>query len=237
MLTQPVNISQQSGAERQQILRTAPNGDLMISWIKTTPLGGDVHFIRSTDGGLTWMHPVKVTNNAVVIADFQRGAEFAVDTKMRIHMCWMENRVNKQPDIWYTRSEDTGKTWTAPISVSADSGLYVQDFPSIAVDSDDRVYISFLDSRERVKGESPYEQLYLTRSTDYGMTWSPSKRITYYKGGIGGTCECCKQDIVAGKNGTVMVAYRSNIENRRDMFVVRSSDAGESFQEPVRMQH
>lgn len=235
-LSTPINVSNQAGTERPPIMHVGNDGTIFITWIRPDITGGVIFISHSTDGGRTFSHPKQATQNSKISPDFQRGGEFALDTKNRIHMVWVETRVNKQQDVWYSRSTDMGETWTEPKAVTDDSSKYTQDFISIACDSSDRVYVSFLDLREKKQGTSTTEQLYLTISTDGGDSWGPNKRITHYTSGIGGTCECCKQDIAVSPDGDVYVGYRSNINNQRDMHVVRSTDGGMTFEPPILIQ-
>lgn len=235
-LSTPINISQQSGTERPPIMHVSNDGTIFITWIRPDITGGVIFISHSSDGGKTFSSPKQATQNSKISPDFQRGGEFAIDTKNRIHMVWVEARVNKQQDVWYSRSSDMGETWTDPKAVTDDSSKYAQDFISIACDSSDRLYVSFLDLREKKQGTSTTEQLYLTISTDGGETWGANKRVTHYTDGVGGTCECCKQDIAVSPDGDVYIAYRSNINNQRDMHVVRSTDAGLTFEPPILIQ-
>ena len=234
-LSTPLNISRLVGTERPPIMHTGPDGTLYISWIKASLNGGDIFLAVSTDKGHSFSTPSKVTDSAKVIPDFQRGGEFAIDSKNNIHMTWIESRVNNQQDVWYSRSTDRGASWTEPVAISNDPN-YDQDYHSIACDSNDRIYVSFLDKREMEIGSSKEKQLYLTLSTDGGSTWSADKRITHYSSGVGGTCDCCKQDIAVSPDGDVYVAYRSNINNQRDIHIARSTDAGMTFEPPILIQ-
>lgn len=66
-----------------------------------------------------------------------------------------------------------------------------------------------------------------------GLTQSASAIIAL---GDGGTCECCKQEIAAGVTGNVYAAYRSNINNVRNIYMVRSLDKGLTWQKAKKVQ-
>src|SRR5205085_9699131 len=119
-------------------------------------------------------------------SNFQRGREFIVNTKGHIHMVWVSGRFgSSQPDVWYVRSTDMGSTWTMPVSLDGadDSSKYAQDFPSIACDSNDNLYVSFLDAREAQRKRATNNQLFFTRSTDGGIIWTIPKRADMPPGG------------------------------------------------------
>ncbi len=231
----PINISNQLGTERPPIMHVGPDGTIYLTWIKSSLKGGDIYLAYSTDNGHTFTAPKPVTDTSAITPDFQRGGEFAIDTKNTIHVAWIERRNSEQQDVWYSRSSDKGESWTDPVAISDDE-LYNQDYISIACDSSDRIYVSFLDERDQKIGFSNAKQLYFTTSADGGATWSANKKISKFSNSMAGTCDCCKQDIVASPEGHVYVAFRSNIDNQRDMFVVRSYDAGKTFGSPILIQ-
>jgi hypothetical protein len=232
-----VNPDPAGTSERSPILQLGRDNGIYIAYIKGNA-SGDIYFTRSTDNGATFMTPTRVTTTGNIDASFQRTAQFALDTKDNIHMVWMEDRVNDQPDIWYSHSMDKGMTWSTPVCVvdADDSSKYMQDFCSIAVDSSDNIYVSFLDFREEQRKTTMYGELRLTRSSDGGKTWSVNTKVNVMPNGIGGTCECCKQDIAVSPEGHVYIGFRSNINNRRDIWVARSMDKGDTFEEAILIQ-
>ncbi|MBI5324985.1 MAG: exo-alpha-sialidase [Ignavibacteriae bacterium] len=234
-----VNNDVSGSVERSPIMKIGRDGNIYISWIKANSGGnGDIYFTHSTDKGNTFFPATKITQGASVNSNFQRAAKFVIDTKGTIHMIWLESRINNQPDVWYIQSSDKGLTWTQPKNVidSDDSSKYAQDFCSIAVDSLNKLYVSFLDSRETQRKQSSNVQLYMTMSTDGGNSWSKNKKVNKMIAGIGGTCECCKQEIEVSPEGHVYIAFRSNINNRRDIWVCRSMDGGETFEDVILIQ-
>lgn len=232
-----VNPDSSGSIERTPTIQLGRDGGIYTAWIRGGS-DGDIYFTHSSDGGVSFVPPTQVTMTGKVNASFQRTAQFVLDTKNNIHLVWMENRMHNQPDIWYVRSTNKGMTWTTPISVvdADDSTKYMQDFCSIAVDSSDNLYVSFLDFREDQRKTSMYAQLYLARSTNGGDSWSVNTKANVMPGGIGGTCECCKQDIAVSPEGHVYIAFRSNINNRRDIWVARSMDKGNTFEEIILIQ-
>jgi hypothetical protein len=201
----------------------------------------NIRFTKSIDGGVTFDSPslvVEGTSSNLYHMMLQRAPKFVVDPSGVIHLTWTEDRQMMQGDVWYVRSTDDGKTWSHPRSLSGanDSMKYAQDFTSIACDSLGNLYVSFLDFRDEVRGSSDYGQLYMTRSTNGGTDWSEPTRISKYSTGDGGTCECCKQEIAAGATGNVYAVYRSNINNVRNIYMVRSLDKGVTWQMAKKVQ-
>jgi hypothetical protein len=234
-----VNLDKSMRADRSPIMKLDHQGNIYISWVS----GGDgsgngpLSMAISTDGGMTFSNHV-VSSNANCNSNFQRGGEFIVNTKGHIHMVWVSARLgSSQTDVWYVRSTDMGMTWTTPQSLDGtdDSSKYSQDFPSIACDSSDNLYVSFIDARESQRKKATNNQLYFTKSTDGGMNWSIPKRADIPPGGMGGTCECCSEHIVSSKDGHLYIVYRSNINNLRDIWLTRSYDQGMTFQPSLKI--
>jgi hypothetical protein len=216
------------------------DGTIYVSWFDRA---ADIYFTRSTDGGTTFVPEVRVskgisTNSYTSL--LQRTPQFAVDTRGNIHLIWMEDRINGQTDIWYSRSTDQGGTWSAPASImdANDSAKYPQDFPAIAIDSADNIYVAFLDFRGGLNRSEQYTHLFMIKSLDGGATWSNPVNALRYPDPItnAGTCQCCKIDIEASREGHLYIAFRSDINNRRDIWAVRSMDGGASWDPAILVQ-
>ncbi len=211
------------------------DGSLDVSWFQSN---ADIWFSRSIDHGASWSAATRVSKQVTTNAYtslLQRTPHFAADSKGTLHMTWTEDRVNKQSDVFYTTSTDHGTTWSPAVSImdANDSQKYAQDFSSLAIDSNDNIYIAYLDNRELVRGTWTNYQLYVEKSSNGGVSWGAPTKATNMPGNKGGTCECCTLEIVAGKTGHVYIAFRSNIENRRDIWIARSRDGAKTFDQAI----
>jgi hypothetical protein len=233
-----VNLDKSLRADRAPMMKLDRNGNIYIAWVSGAASNGSgsISIAVSTDGGMTFNNNL-VSSDADCNSNFQRGPQFVIDTKGTIHLVWMGGRVNMQPDVWYTRSSDQGKTWSKPITIddAGDSSKYAQDFPSIACDSSDNIYVSFLDMRMTQQKLATTPFLYFSRSTDGGMTWSVNTRADVPPNGMGGTCECCAETIASTRDGHIYIVYRSNINNVRDIWLARSYDKGMTFQPALKI--
>lgn len=198
---------------------------------------GDVRLSRSTDGGASFGPSRTVLSAAATVSGMQRGARIAVDSNGTLHIL---SQVSKKGgsgfDVLYQRSADGGGTFTAPISLTNSTPKEHQDFPSIAVDGRNNIYVAWVDDRDVVAKTSSNTHIYATHSTDGGASFSTPIRADLMPDGVGGSCECCNTDIAASGDGYVTIAFRSNINNRRDIFLARSVDGANSFQTAIPVQ-
>lgn len=240
--TTPIKINTNGGEGKSPIMHVDRSGTIYISWVKGSGTGSSIYLSKSSDGGKTFSTPILACANANTPSDMQRTAKFAIDTKGWLHFIWIATRVGDQPDIWYMRSIDQGMTWTTPVSLSDDDSKFPQDFPAIACDSSDNVYVSFLDFREpKISGTPSHGRLFVRRSVDGGMSWSNSVKADSMANGIGGTCECCAQHLAVSANGNVFIAFRSSTvntknNNTRNIYLARSTDKGNTFQPSLNIQ-
>ena len=79
----------------------------------------EVMVIKSTDGGTTFSTPLNVSNNA--------GQSFfpsvVPDSRGGVSLVWEDDTGNDQSDVFYAHSTDGGKTFGAPVNLSANPGV------------------------------------------------------------------------------------------------------------------
>jgi len=80
----------------------------------------DVHFVRSTDGGLTWSAPVRVNDDTTATA-WQWFGTMSVAPNGRIDVVWLDTRDNPGTvlsSLYYSYSMDAGVTWAPNMRLS-----------------------------------------------------------------------------------------------------------------------
>jgi len=202
---------------------------------------------RSEDGGKTWNagsyageHHPKDQDKEWAIVDPANG---------HIYLTWTEFDLyeSKAPGdssrILFSRSTDKGDTWSEAVAISQIEGNCLDDDGTTegavpAVGPNGEVYVAW----------SVNEQIYFDRSTDGGKTWMEQDKLAakqpggwvYDIPGLGRAnglpITLC--DLSEGPHrGTIYVNYsdQRNGEDDTDIWLVKSTDAGDSWSEPIRV--
>ena len=88
----------------------------------------DMHFIRSTDGGVTWSAPLRINNDAPDRNAYQWFAMQGVAPNSRIDAVWYDTRGSLQPavsQLYYAYSWDGGQTWSQNTPVTAPFNTHI----------------------------------------------------------------------------------------------------------------
>jgi hypothetical protein len=126
----------------------------------------DVGYLKSSDGGLNWSLPTRMTFNS------SGGSINPAVTSLGefVHVTWYDLR-NSLVDIYYKRSTDSGVNWQPDIRISFLGSSASAIEPTIAA-SDNLAHIAWQDTRHGL------EEIYYKRSTDHGETWGAGIRLT-----------------------------------------------------------
>ena len=125
--------------------------------------------------------------------------------------------------IYIVSSFDGGLTFSSPLQVDniADS---ISRFPAVTVDATGNPIVAFM----------KFDNLFMdsrwvvTRSSDYGNTFSTDVKASGWSGPGSLVCDCCPGSIICEGNNIAML-YRNNEDNIRDSWVGISTDGGSSF--------
>lgn len=228
-------------------------GTLYLSFVTLSGLGNtpDALWVTSSsDLGKTFARPAKVAGELAfqprLVADPRRARA--------LHLTWLQARdvaLLAFPDVGYpivsAGSQDGGRTWSPPVMVSGASRERVVA-PAPAIGPDGSLFVSYLDLLDdRLdyngghggEGGPPYPgdwQLVLARSRDGGRSWSesiveeavvPAERFVVFLPP--------SPSIAVGPSGDIFIAFTDRRLGDPDVFLWRSSDGGETFSDPVRV--
>ncbi len=200
-----------------------------VEMVNDKPMA-DYYFVRSTDQGQTFSDPVRVNDAESLSGDISisRNTSMFIDDAGIIYLAWNDGRrEDGEGDIYFARSDDAGETFSDNVLVNlvdattANNKYYM---PSVQVDSQNRIYISFIEF-DPVTDE---DTAWLVQSTDGGQSFSDPAPLAGYTGyakyvGMGFGPE----DYVA----VAMCAH--DVELGNSVWLYISQDGGQTFEEPV----
>ncbi len=167
--TDTTNASQRNPSLALDLL-----GNIYVTWQDDRNSDRDIYFTKSENQGAVWYSDKRV--NSDTLNQNQRAPTIAVDSTGIISIAWQDNRNSALygGDIYYANSMDGGGNWTDPnIRVNSDSSSADQQSPSLVIDLDNVIHITWHDF---MAGES---DIYYANSADYGATWlSPNPRVS-----------------------------------------------------------
>ncbi|HWG43279.1 MAG TPA: sialidase family protein [Gemmataceae bacterium] len=202
-------------------------GVLHLIYFRGDPRHGDIFYVRSTDEGATFSHPLRVnsTSGSSIAIGNIRGAHLAVGKNGRVHVAWIGAGKTGLDGMLYARLKDDGTAFEPQRDViHAAKGL--DGGGSVAADDAGNVYVVWHAPQPGEKGEVN-RRVWVARSEDEGKTFAAEK-AAYEK--ATGACGCCGLRAFADHKGNVYVLYRSAMERlHRDTYLLTSKDKGENF--------
>jgi len=156
----------------------------------------------TTDLGTSWQTKTQITNQASPnINSFQQIKYF----NSKHYVIWVHSFWSAMADsVFFSVSSDGGNTWREKSHISDTDTLTGISYPffthpSFDISPDGNIYAVWADSRERnnVTMENSRFNVYLSRSTDDGITWSPSICVN-------------DSDFVYNRNNYADVSVKSN---------------------------
>ena len=182
---------------------------------------------KSKDKGKSFSEPVVVTPEPEYIsADGENRPKISVARDGTVFLTWTQSLPKKYSgDIRFSRSTDSGKTFSKPITLNDDGRVTSHRFDSIAIDNTGRVVIAWLDAREREAARERGEKftgisLSSAQSTDNGATFSANRTLREH------VCECCRISLAWTTEGPVVFWRNIFNANTRD-FAISKLDTGE----------
>lgn len=184
-----------------------------------------IYFASSRDQGRTFSQPVKVADVPILAAGRHRGPRVVILKDAILISAVVGDTLSTGPhahglpadgnlNVW--RSVDQGKTWTKSGMINDVAGAAREGLHAITSDRNGNVLAAWLD--KRAEGT----QIYGSRSTDGGRTWS--KNVSIYSSPDGTVCTCCVPSIAADESGQIWVMWRNALGGSRDMYITSTRD-------------
>ena len=187
------------------------DGTLVLGWAA----GGRVMAARSTDLGVSFDTPRTLNGERQTIdANADARIALAADSKRRVFVAWASRDKSYNGAMVLARSADGGKTFLPPKAVASDPAS--QRFTALKVDSQDRLYLAWIDKRGAAAAKAAGHP---HKGGGLGLAWSDDGGETFAHEGIAlpDVCECCRIGLDLTPDGRPIALWRHIFEpNIRD---------------------
>lgn len=206
-------------------------GDFYLAYVERANSVSNVMLRHSSDG-VKFSTPVRVNDRAGdATVRNENPPKVAVGARGEVYVCWANERGKWKGDIRFARSTDGGKTFSPAITINSDGAGEPAGhaFQSIAVDRRGRVYVAWIDERNKQK-EDRGAEIWLAVSADGGRTFSRDRGV------LTDVCECCRTNLQIDAEGNLYLSYRTVPRSGpmcRDIIIARSQDGGKAFTQTV----
>ena len=175
---------------------------------------GDTIFYTSSADGKSFRRPSLVAVLPKLYSFAMRGPQIsATDNGLIITAC------TEPGDIFAFTKEGKGG-WSKPVRINEEKETAKEALASLS--SDGMIAYAVWLGIRTPKGQNVIG----ARSLDGGKTWS--KNILVYTSPDSTVCECCKPSVII-KGNKVFVMFRNWLNGNRDMYVIESTNRGNSF--------
>lgn len=220
LFLEPVSISEgtQHHAFRPDIaIDPADNPNVVYQY----GTSGTIYFIGSSDSGITW-------GNTVAISDPHVGwyPRIATDMNGNLGVVWNQDHPVvgsiAKDEIVFSRSTNSGSSWTTPINIS--NTPESSRFGNISISNEGQINI--------VWEEEISDDIHFARSTDNGSNWSLPHNISNTPGGNG---LLIASTIATDPDGNINVCWHDSTPGSKALYFSRSTDGGSNWTASIRI--
>lgn len=197
---------------------------------------GDVYYMRSDDGGVTFSKPMRVNSRpgSAVAMGTIRGPHMALGRNGRVHVSWNGSATTAPPGdqthfatpMFYSRINDTRTAFEPQRNLMTETGA-LDGGGSVAANSAGNVYVVWHGLHQGEPTGEKHRGVWIARSSDDGETFSPERRADDQ---AMGACGCCGMAAAVDREGRLLLMYRTAPRiDERDMRLLVSRDHGRTF--------
>jgi hypothetical protein len=202
----------------------------------------EILFTKSTNNGADFSNPINLSNNPYSFSARPQVAASGRD----VYVAWFESGVNHSLNIantYLARSTDAGITFSSPIRLSNNGPAnnyynFTSDTPKIGLSNianDDNVYVIWTYVSSSPSSTPQNTDVFFSRSTDAGVTFSPPFNISNNPG-LSGDANMIVSTNPSNNADQVNVMWLDDtggISGERNIFFSQSTDNGTSFGKPI----
>ena len=216
--TQPVNVSRSSVEGFDPAIAVENNDAVTLAWVDTGSGEGAIFFARSTDMGLSFSSPAKVSAGLGEASD----PEVAVDRFGGLNIAWIQEQPAGGTSVMINRTTDAGRTFSAPSVVA--SGTAAEFEYLTMTTGGNKTYLAFNDESS--------QQVFLAQSQSSLLNFGTAVQLSHADTTRG---RAHSPSIAVDSSGRVHAVWidTSMLSNDEGLVVYRSSSDGVTFTTPV----
>ncbi len=168
-----------------------------------------LYVTHSSDLGQHFAPPVAVNRvPEAIYHDGENRPKLLLGPQDELYISWSQKGAARfAGHIRFARSLDGGRSFSEPQTVNDDLAPISHRFDSMAVDSQGRIYIAWVDKRDRVKARASDQAyagaaIYYAISEDQGRTFAPNRRVADH------SCECCRIAMAVDPDDQIVTLWR-----------------------------
>jgi hypothetical protein len=209
------------------------HGTVHLIYFRGDPAHGDIFYVRSLDGGVTFSGPIQVNHQpgSAIATGSVRGAQIAVGCNGRVHVAWNGSSAAVPGAPWgvgpllYTRLDDAGTAFEPERNIIREA-YGIDGGSTVTADRTGHVYVVWHAPEPGQRGEE-HRRVWIARSSDEGRSFDSEAAASPQSTGA---CGCCGIGAFTDSREQVYVLYRSAFETvHRDMHLLVSHDLGAHF--------
>jgi hypothetical protein len=184
--------------------------ELHMAWVHSEE--DDIFYRCSTDVGQSWTAMESLAGDGITAT--QRAPELIVASTGTVYAAWRDERLDPNGDIFLASRLGCEGSWNAamPIVVAATIGPS-QDDPTLAIDSEDNLYLTWEEDND----------IYFSRSNDHSQSWSARHKLNDESGAVASSPDILVDS--AGEKVLVAWAYDSDTAES-NIYLASSTDGG-----------
>jgi hypothetical protein len=183
--------------------------------------GDSIMYSFSNNKGISFSSPQLIDSLKGLVAYATRGPQIASTREGVVIVA-----ANQSGDI-FSYVKDKTNRWMKTQKVNDADTTDKEGFLGLGSDNENNLFAIWTDLRNDHRNK-----IFGARSTDGGKTWQ--RNLLVYASPDHTICECCKPS-VAMKNNNVFVMFRNFLLGNRDLYIIQSTNTGESFGEAQKL--
>jgi len=187
-----------------------------VTWRDDSPGNGEIYYMKSTNGGTAWSGAKRLTWTS----EYSNYPSIAVDSSNTLHILWADYTPGNW-EIYHKKSTDGGQSWSGAKRLTWN--LAESTGPAIGIDTSDHIHAVWYD---RTTGN---HEIYYRRSTDGGVNWSGTKRLTWNSG------NSVSPSITIDSADTIHIVWHDRTSGNYEILYRKSADGGVNWSATKRL--